>query len=85
MKADILERTSIRSGSILNSGWKTVPSIKKFSHTPSIFNTLLVNIGIYKRTQPKIEVILNQNKSMNRYIKHQVMRLDKARSNPILY
>jgi hypothetical protein len=59
--------------------------VKSFKIKISGFDPLFKEFGINKRLSPKMEFTLYKNNKINRYLEHQVIRLNKARVNPVLY
>jgi hypothetical protein len=81
MKAHLLKISKGKfTGRILNSGWRRVPAITKFNVFVQEYNSILEKIGIKLRLPPKIEWELTKMDRCNRYMKHQVIRLNKAKA-----
>lgn len=86
MKADIMKGRYRPESSIRNSGWKRIPAVKQFRvYSSEFYNSLLKEAGLERKMEPEIQVKLNKLERMNRYIEHQVIRLEKSRANPRLY
>lgn len=86
MKADIMKGRYRPESSIRNSGWKRIPAVKQFRvYSSEFYNSLLKEAGLERKMEPDIQVKLHKLEKMNRYIEHQVIRLEKSRKNPRLY
>lgn len=77
-KIDLVTRFKRRSA-ILNSGWRSIPSVSNFKIDLSPMNAILEKIGFERRLGNRLTFVPNQNKSMNRYMKYNMMRLEKLR------
>lgn len=71
-----------------HNGYKAVkllPNVRNFKVKISNYDIIFALHGIKKRLPPKMEFTPHTNKSMNRYIVHQLDRMTKcAVSNPVL-
>lgn len=74
-----------KAGKILNSPWTSIPDVKTFMIQLNLQDPLFTLFGIKKSFAPTLYIQGYKNKDMNRYLKHQILRLSKARSNPTLY
>lgn len=74
-KADIWERQPRRTR-ILNSPWERIPSTSHFDISLNVFNVILELIGLPRRLPNELTFSPHHNKSMNRYMEHQIRRLN---------
>lgn len=65
--------------------WVKVPNVRLFQVNTGPYDLLFKLFGIRKRSSSVIEMTKNENTSINRYIVHQILRLDKFISRPAVY
>lgn len=77
----------MRGKELLQPHRRKIPDVKEFKITQlSPNHPVFERAGLLKRKHaPMMESIRNSNRPMNRYIEHQMLRLNKARSNPALF
>jgi hypothetical protein len=61
------------------------PNVSRFEVHVNAYDALLLKHGIVKRLDPKIVSDPFRNKQRNRFIDHNVRRLNKYRTSPVLY
>lgn len=61
--------------------WVGVPNIKYFQVDIGKLDVFFALFGIERKHRTKVEFITYKNRSINRYIEHQIIRLGKARDN----
>jgi len=64
---------------------KLLPDVKDFKVKVNTMDWLFELFGIVKREAPAITYEPYKNRSMNRYLVHQMLRLERNRRNPELY
>jgi hypothetical protein len=64
---------------ILLSGWERIPAITKFSLRLKEYNELLMMAGLKRRLPSDLKFLQGKGSPMNRYMKHQLLRLEKLR------
>jgi hypothetical protein len=64
--------------------WK-IPNVSVFKVNIQSWDELFAYFGTKKRIKPILEYEKGPNNSMNRYLKHQLIRLLKSRGNPKLF
>jgi hypothetical protein len=74
-----------KAGRILDSPWVKIPNVKSFNIIVKLSDPLFKLFGIKKQFKPTLMLEAYRNKRINRYLEHQVLRLEKARINPQLY
>jgi hypothetical protein len=71
-----------------HNGYKAVkllPNVRKFRIEVSQMDIIFALFGIEKRLKPKMKFFYHTNKSLNRYVLHQLNRMTKScKTNPIL-
>lgn len=81
MKRDIRSRSPVRLGSILNSGFKRIPSVEKFDLTSTVLNSLLRKVGLKRKLPRKAITKVNWDTyDLNKYLAQQINRLLKLRN-----
>jgi len=82
MKRQLLDLSQPRfTGKILKSPWNRVPAVSKFEVKTQEYNVFLEEIGIKHKLPAKIKFERNPNKKLNRYMAHQIIRMQKARDD----
>jgi len=78
-----------KAGRIKASGfdtpWVKIPNVSMFSLTLRELDPLFALFGIKKRYAPTLHMQEYKSTRCNRYLEHQVLRLDRHRHNPRLY
>jgi hypothetical protein len=70
---------------IRNSPWIRLPNVKEFKISIKGYNLIAKAFGINLKIKPTLQFVKHRNDDLNRYIEHQVIRLEKSKSNPSLY
>lgn len=65
--------------------FQLLPNVKEFSIGESFVDPLFAKFGIKKNVRLKPMYVEYSNKSANRYLEHQIRRLNKSRNKPDLY
>jgi len=76
---------SLKDSSKYVMPWKLLPDCRKFRIELKGEDLLFAMHDVDKRLKPTITIIPYTNKKVNRYLDHQVRRLNKAISNPTLF
>lgn len=83
MTRDILLSTPLDN---LWHGWKPVPTIRSMKINLGKINALLDSVGLKRRVNTRIQFRKTSGDSMNRYIRHQLIRAERAKKgNPKLF
>lgn len=85
-----MTRTQVLETTISKKGWapwRPLPNVIDFKVEVSMWDELFLKAGIFKRVDGAVfKYQKYRNRDLNRYIRHQIIRLEKAReSNPELY
>jgi hypothetical protein len=65
--------------------WKLLPNCRKFRIELGPWDKRFTKHGLDKRLKPEITIEPHTNKGINRYIMHQVKRLNDSVDNPIKF
>lgn len=76
-KADIWNRKQRRSR-VLNTSWRTIPHTSSFEICLASYNIILELVGLPRRLPNQMIFRPHQNKSMNKYMRHQLLRMQVA-------
>lgn len=67
------------SKKVSDSGWKRIPAISSMNMKLGEYNELLKKVDIKRRMPTKFQFTSNSNKELNKYMEHQIRRLERLR------
>jgi hypothetical protein len=83
MKAQLLKLGHSRfTGKILSSPWNRIPAVSKVDIQTGEYNKILLALGIELKTPTEFVFKTDKGNEMNRYIEHQLRRMDACRGTP---
>lgn len=65
--------------------WKLLPNCRKFKIELGLWDKTFAKHNLDKRLAPEITIEPHTNKAINRYIMHQVKRLNESIDNPVKF
>jgi len=74
-----------RSGRIRSSPWVKIPNVGKFQVNLGAIDVLFALFGYKRRVNTTLEIQPYKNNKMNKYVIHQIKRLEKFRKYPKKY
>jgi hypothetical protein len=74
-----------KTGKIRKSPWVRIPDVSIFNINLRPFDAFFASFGIKKRIPPLLRIVGHKNGKMNRYLEHQIIRLQSNRATPQLY